>query len=237
MAEFEITVDTNAAEVSDFMRSLFADQVPFAVATAINRTARDFQDAQRDLMRDRFTIRRPWVLQGVKINRGDFATKTKLEARVHIDPARDFLVKFEEGDTKRPRGSRIAVPQEARRTKTGVVSRTQRPRALKFVKWGEGAKAVVFRGEKRTWMVQRKGGGGEIYQRIGRRRAGKTRTGRQMRRDAGSRLSTTRRLFIFTPEADTPDTLNFEETARRTVQDRFDANFSDAFDRAVRTAR
>lgn len=220
MAEFEITVDTNAVQISDFMRSLFADQVPFAVSTAINRTARDFQDAQRDLMRDRFTIRRPWVLQGVKINRGDFATKTKLEARVHIDPARDFLVKFEEGDTKRPRGSRIAVPKEARRTKTGVVSRSQRPRALRFVQHGEGARAVVYRGEKRTFMILRPGGRGEIFQRFGRRGRGALRL-----------------LFSFTPEAETPEALDFEDTARRVVATRFGAHFSTAFDSAAASAR
>lgn len=219
----DIIVDTNAAEISEFMRRLYADQMPFAVATAINRTALDFQKAEREGLQERFTIRRSWVLQGVKINRGDFATKTNLEARIHVDPARDFLVKFEEGETKRPiSGSRLAVPDEARRTKKGVVSKTQRPRALKFVKHGEGVKAVVYRGQKRTFMILRPGGQGEIYQRYGRRGRG-----------GGS----ARRLFIFTPEAETPETLEFEATAERVVQDRFEMNFSEAFDRAVRTAR
>lgn len=221
MIDFEVS--TNAAEVSGFLMELFADQIPFATARAINRTAIAFQAEERDRLTDRFTIRRPWVLQGVKINRGDFATKTKPEAIVRIDPGRDFLIKFEEGGTKRPRsGTRLAVPDEARRTKTGVVTRAQRPRAFGFVEHGRGVKAVVYRGQKRTFMVLRHSGRGEIYQRYGRR---------------GRGSGFVRRLFVFTPSVEVDARLEFEDTARRVVQTRFEDHFGEEFDRAVRTAR
>ena len=64
-------------------------------------------------MRKRFTIRRAYVLQGVKFSK--FSTKRDLEAIVEIDPTREFLFKFEEGGTVRPRGTRLAVPDEVRR--------------------------------------------------------------------------------------------------------------------------
>ena len=217
----DIEVSSNAADVSSWLRDLFADQIPFATAKAVNSTALSFQANQRERVSDRFTVRRPWVLQGVKINRGDFATKRKPEAIVRIDSSRDFLVKFEEGDPKRPRsGTRLAIPDEARRTKAGVVSRTQRPRAQRFRVHGRGPRAIVFRGDRRMFMIHRPGGRGDIFQRVGRR-------GR----------SHPRHLFTFAPSAQVDAVLGFEGTARRTVKEDFEAAFSRAFDAAVRSAR
>lgn len=213
-----INVRTNAAEVSRSMRFLFRSQFPFATSLAINETAKDFQAEQRAGMEERFTIRRPFVLRGVRISK--FSTKRDLSAHVEIDPSRSFLFKFEEGGLTRPRGTRFAIPDEVRRTKAGVVSRVLRPRALSFRRWGSGPKAEVFRGERRTFMIRTRGGRGVIAQRIGRR--GRSRV---------------RLLFTFSPTARIEPTLEFEETARTVVQDRFAQNFGAAFDRAVRTAR
>ena len=145
-----IDVDINAGEVARSLRFLFRDQVPFATSLAINQTARGIQTEQRAGMRQRFTIRRAYVLQGVKFSK--FSTKRDLEAIVEIDPTRNFLFKFEEGGTVRPRGTRLAVPDEVRRGKTGVVSRVMRPRRLEFERWGSGPRAEVHRGKKRTFV-------------------------------------------------------------------------------------
>lgn len=214
----EIQITTNAAEVSEFARRVFHDQIPFATSLAINTTAKEFQREQREGLKDRFTIRRRWVLTGIKINRGDFATKRKLVARIHVDPARDFLTKFEEGGIKRPTGTRLAIPHAVRRTATGVVSRSFRPRALRFREVGGG----MAKGEKRTFLVRAPGGRGAILQRFGRRGRG-----------GGS----TRVLYTFAPAARIDPILEFEETGARVVRDRFEPNFEAAFDRAVRTAR
>ena len=213
-----IDVDTNAAEVARSLRFLFREQVPFATSLAINNTAKGIQAEQREGMKSRFTIRRAYVLQGVKISK--FSTKRDLEAIVEIDPTRDFLFKFEEGGTVRPRGTRLAVPDEVRRGKTGVVSRVMRPRRLEFERWGSGPKAEVHRGKRRTFMIRRPGGTGGIFQRVGRRKSTKLRM-----------------LFSFTPQAEVDPTLEFELTAQTVFESTFESNFVASFDRAVRTAR
>jgi len=211
-----VQVETNAPEVADWFRRLYSDQIPFATSRAINATAISFQEKQRQGIRERFTIRRQWVLRGVKINREDFARKDRLEARVHIDSARDFLIKFEKGGRKRPEGSRLAIPAEVRRTKAGVVSRTLRPRALDFKPTGDGR----YAGQKKTFMLRRPGGRGVIFQFFGRRGNRQTRT-----------------LFTFAPSAKIEPILKFEETATATIKREFEGHFSREFDRAVRTAR
>lgn len=211
-----VKVETNAPEVAAWMRRVYRDQIPFATSRAINATALSFQDKQRKGIQERFTIRRDWVLRGVKINREDFARKNKLEAIVRIDPARDFLVKFEQGGTKHPTGSRLAIPDEVRRTKSGVVSRVLRPRALDFEAVGEGR----YVGAKKTFMLRKPGGRGVIFQFFGRRRNRKTRT-----------------LYTFAPSAKIDPILRFEQTASETIRREFEEHFSREFDRAIRTAR
>ena len=222
-----IDVDSNAGEVARSLRFLFRDQVPFATSLAINQTARGIQTEQRAGMRQRFTIRRAYVLQGVKFSK--FSTKRDLEAIVEIDPTREFLFKFEEGGTVRPRGTRLAVPDEVRRGKTGVVSRVMRPRRLEFERWGSGPRAEVHRGKKRTFMIRRPDGTGAILQRLGRR-------GRK-RIPGQRRPGKLRMLFSFTPQAQIEPSLEFELTARTVFERSFASNFEASFDRAVRTAR
>lgn len=209
-------VETNSREVAGWFHDLYRDQIPYATARAINATAIDFQKREREGLEDRFTIRRPWVLRGIKINREDFATKEKPEAIVHVDQDRSFLIKFEKGGVKRPRGRSLVVPVDARRTKSGVVSRTIRPRALGLKEIG-GGRAV---GDKRTFLIRKPGGRGVIFQWFGRRGSGQTRT-----------------LFMMIPSAKVDPRLHFEDTAKDVVRRRFEENFEREFDRAIRTAR
>lgn len=213
-----LKIDTNAAEVAKSLLFLFRDQIPFATSFAINHTAKGIQAEQREGMKKRFTIRRAYVLQGVKVSK--FSTKRDLEAHIQIDPKRDFLFKFEEGGITRPRGTRFAVPDEVRRGKTGVVSKVMRPRSLEFKFHGLGPKAEVFRGKRRTFMIRRPDGTGAIFQRIGRRTSTKLRM-----------------LFSFTSKAEIEPSLEFELTAQIVFQETFTKNFEPAFDKAVRTAR
>ena len=213
-----IDVDSNATEVARSLRFLFRDQVPFATSVAINNTAKGIQTVQREGMKRRFTIRRAYVLQGVKINK--FSTKRDLEAVIEIDPTREFLFKFEEGGTVRPRGTRFAVPDEVRRTKTGVVSRVLRPRSLEFKRSGSGPRGEVFRGKKRTFMIRRPDGTGAIFQRFGRRRSTRVRM-----------------LFSFTPKAKIEPMLEFEVTAQTVFDATFASNFERSFARAQASAR
>jgi hypothetical protein len=94
-----ITVDPKALITT---MGAAANQLPFATAKALNECAVGFQTDERAVMQQDFIIRRPWVLQRVKIDRGDFATKTKLSVRIRIDDQGDFLNKFEGGGIRTP---------------------------------------------------------------------------------------------------------------------------------------
>jgi hypothetical protein len=223
-----INVSSNAAEVSGALRLLFLRQAPFATSLAINMTVKGLQHEQREGMRKRFNIRRSYVLQGVKISK--FSTKQDLTAHIEIDPKRNFLFKFEDGGVTKPRGSRFAIPSEARRTKAGVVSKAQRPKALGFKLHGKGPKAEVHRGKRRTVMIRKPDGSGGIFQRLGPR-------GRPRRKRGQKRIGKFRLLFSFSPRARIEPTLEFEITARRVMQENFARNFEFAFNKAVRTSR
>lgn len=218
----QIVVESNARDVADWLLRLGRDQIPYATSLAINNVAKSAQRAQVAGMHERFTIRRPsFARRTVKIK--PFATKRSLEAVLWIDPpgdTSDIWAKFEMGGVKQPRGTAIAVPEEARRTKTGVITKRQRPKAFEFRRWGRGAKGAVYRGERRTWMVRTPEGEGAIFQRVGR--------------GPGSSL---RMLYSFARSAEIDERLQFEETVERTVDGEWERHFSEAFARAMGTAR
>ncbi|WP_434480975.1 hypothetical protein [Gemmatimonas sp.] len=109
-------------------------QMPFALSVALNGTANAVQQAVRGGLGEKFTLRRrTFVERTIFRDRAtDFATKTKPQATVRVNPSSDFLAKFEKGDTKTPRDGRsIAIPTvNARRTKSDIVTTANRPRAL-----------------------------------------------------------------------------------------------------------
>jgi hypothetical protein len=189
------------------------------VANAINRTAEEFQEAQRRHMRAVFTIRRPlFIHNSVKIK--PFAKRTKLEATVLIDPpggqARaSILTQHEDGGTKRPRdGSRIAVPIDARRGKAGLVNKSERIKALNLHK--EGGRVV---GDKRTYMVRGRNGNVVIVRRTGKGKNSKTRI-----------------LYALEKGVPLQRRLRFVETARRIVRARYPRNLQAGLQEAIRRA-
>lgn len=219
-----LRVDTNASDVALFFRRFFQDQMAFATSLALNQTAKGIQQEQRAGLEERFKVRRAYVLQGVKVSK--FSTKTDLEAIVEIDPTRRFLFKFEDGGTTRPRGRSFAIPaDDIRRGTTGVIRKNQRPRSFNFKLAGRGPKAVVFKGDRRTFLIRRNDGSGAIFQR-GR--------GFNPRKGVEQDL---RHLFSFSPKVEVDDRLEFELTASTIFEELFNRNFDAAFDRALRTAR
>jgi hypothetical protein len=233
-------------DASDALRKVgeFGKQLPFAISRALNDVALGFQQDERTGLQRRFTIRRPWVLQGVKMERGDFATKTKLVATVRIDSERDFLSKFEGGDVKTPtRAKGLSVPitgSPAKPTGAALIRTPLRPKNLNLRELG-GRHAVqtaahlskrslrgavgrgafqVYEGDKKTILIQSRSGAGVLLQRVGR---GKR---------AGLRL-----LFKLVPRAKQPASLKFHETAYESFRRRWNHVFAERWNEAVRTAR
>lgn len=233
----KISVTTNALDVSGFMRDLMRDQLPFATAQAVRRTALDFQDAQRQHQRNVFTVRNSTFLdRAVKIR--DWPTKQDPTAIVRIEPPggrkrAHMILDHEEGERSPGPGSR-AYPAalDARPSRGSVVPKRLHPRALKFKKMLEaGAQdpgnvgyVQVFRGKDRTFMIRYRDGSGFIFQRTGRGITGTF---------AGTRL-----LWVLVPGGvELPGNLDFRANAQKVVERVWGRNMGEAWDRALRTAR
>ena len=186
-----------------------SQQAPFAVSLALNKVGNHAQSAVRDGIKRTYTLRREqFVLNTVKINREDRATKTKLDTTVRIDPERNILAKFEDGGLKQARGGRhIAIPTtNVRRTKTDVVQRSQRPRTLLDSK--AAGKGKVFKTPA------------GIFRRIGSRGA-----------------SVVRALYLLRDVVRIRPTLNFKRNATDAVQRTWRDEMTAAFIKAEQSAR
>jgi len=116
-----------------------AKQFRFATAQALTKTAAEVQTGVKQAMPSRFTIRRSWVIQGIRM---DKATKDNLTATVY---SRDKFMGLQEvGGPKSPLRNYIAVPTRAtKRTKTDMVRKSDRPKAL-----GDKVEVVEVNGNK-----------------------------------------------------------------------------------------
>lgn len=202
-----------------------ARQFPFAVAGALNDTAKDFQSAQRAHQEKVFEIRRTvWFERAVKIK--PFASGSKgrrLQVTISYDPpgannpksvTQDLFVRHQRGGTRRPtRGaSSLAVAQEGvKRTPTGVIRADERPRRLKQ----RGAFVITLAGGKRG-----------VFRRNTRRGRGRSRfvepgsAGSRAGRDPNLEF-----LYLLIPQADIDDVLDFFDRAEETMQKRFVGNW------------
>ena len=142
-----ITVESDLRRAIEQLRSLAAlKQVQFATAKALTLTAVEVQRQVRAEMPARFTIRRQWIVNGIRVEK---ATKANLVATVFSRDA--FMGLHEFGGPKDPRKRFIAIPTRAvKRTKTDVIARRDRPGAL-----GDRAEVIEYNGNK--WLALKKG--------------------------------------------------------------------------------
>lgn len=244
----KITVSADTAGIRKALRTLYADQMPYAMSLAINETAKQAQGKQRAGMYARFTVRRQsWVERSIKI--GTFAKKTSLQADVRVetpgDPSRsDILTQHEDGGTKTPKGQHLAIPDDVRKSETQVIPRNKRPRAFNFKPAGGSSR--VFIGDARTFMIKNPDGTGGIYQRTGRK--GRIRKDGTRGKGAGRRLASDvesrsvrdlniRTLYRFRPRATIDPRLEFEETVVGEVKLRINENVRAGFAKALGVAR
>jgi len=195
-------------------------QARFACASALTRTAQDVQEAVRTEMPRNFTIRRPWVVQGIRIKP---ANKQNLTAEVYSrDP---FMGLQERGGVKRAIGKRVfewgdylAVPVDARRGKTDIVRPQDRPKALidPFV--------LTARDGRKYLAVKSLTVGKNV-------RSIKTMRGKQ-KRETGVRL-----MYVLVKQETLRPRLGLTATAARIVPARWPINLANALEQAVATAR
>lgn len=234
-----ITVTVDAGDALARLTALEERQLPFALALALNRTAEEVQTEIRGHVQEAFTIRRPWVLTNVKIARENFATKTKPRVVIEIPPD-SVLGKFEGGGTKSPRsgGLSIAIPNAVRRTKAGIVSKRDRPRAFAFTQayTSTATRVTIYRGNRRTFMLQRPDGSGVILQRVGRggprAKGAAAAPSHPARRDPALRT-----LWMLRPNVRIPAILQFVQRGAPLARERFPINLRGMLAYALRTAR
>lgn len=139
-----------AAEIDHAMRQLQtirqAEQFRFSVAKALTATASQVQQEVRKNMPGRFTIRRPWVVNGILIEK---ATKQNLTATVY---SRDKFMGLQEvGGAKGPLRNYLALPTSmVRRTKKDLIAKADRPKNL-----GDKVEMIEFNGHK--WLALKRG--------------------------------------------------------------------------------
>jgi hypothetical protein len=234
MTDLQIRVD--AGETISFLGTA-RRQLSFAVSVALNKTAKDVQQAERSSLETNFIIRKPWVTQGITIPK--FSDKSELAPTVVIalDDTRGFLAKFEDGGVKtaldptRP----IAVPSLAvRPTKQDLPLRSLYPTALGLVT-RHGVTGLIaprgkvsrrgvlqLQGKRRTFVLSEDMYGVQVpgvYQRFG---PGK---------------HDFRLLWAYKRSIPIPALLHFAETGLKTVAEVWATNFATAFERAMATAR
>lgn len=220
-------------------------QLPYAAMKALNQTAIDFQQEEQYGLRQRMTIRRPWVLQGIKIERGDFATKEKLAVTVHIAnrtgegaDSRAFLDKFEEGgpESRPNRFSPFYMPSpNTRPSPAAQIQAGLYPKALRLMPRKDVTGTMAATGH-----VTRRG----ILQLQGKRRTfvldpttmfGVAQWGVYQRTGPGK--GDIRLLWRYKARVTIPRLLHFHDTAVAISNDRWAENFNAAFVQAVRTMR
>ena len=140
----DITMKVEGADEVNALLAKLPANAKYGAALGMNRTMDEAQAKVKAGLSGRFTLRRKTFIENTiyRKPREDFATKDKLEARVQVNPERDFLSKFEEGGSKRPRGGgtggpgdkdrALAIPVGARPSKGAVVPTKYTLKALFF---------------------------------------------------------------------------------------------------------
>jgi hypothetical protein len=213
-----VRIDIDIAPTVQFLTELQQEQVPYAVSRAVNDIAVEVQNGIRAGMNERFTIRKAWVLMGVKIPKFSNKRDNPISVTVEIAPDRDFMNKFEAGGQKFPRvGSNIAVPTPAvRPSKSGIVPNSMRPRAFGFQTTTTKRGAAQTKGDQRTFIIDN-GRTPGIYQRTGSK--------------------SLRLLYKFFKSVPIPMSLRFQDSAKNIVNNRFDEIFAKRLAEALRTAK
>lgn len=224
------------------------NQVPFALALALNRTAEEAIHRQQEEMPDRFTIRTPWVAKQFFLNQR--ADKAKPEAVLAVGKDAGFLLRFQKGGRVTMAPDRFgvtrpfAVPTKMLRpSRDQVIDPKLYPINLGFIQrrhlGNDGKMTTVFAGSlpksrrkvvRAHYFMMRPRGqsmdepGAGIWIRIG--------TGKGQRRGS-DRI---RRMWKFRSSVPIPATLLFVETTNEVIAERFEINFDGMMAHAIRTA-
>lgn len=204
-----------AFEAQVMLTKLAKDQLPYALAKAVNDVTLEARDFLKDRNRQAFIIRRPWVLNGWRVK---LATKRMdpIKATLWLDPSRDFLGKFQDGGTKQSRtGKALAVPIEARKSPKAIVPAALRIRALQLRAHRTASGKVQLKGVDGSFVAK-----GKAFTLVLQRKGGTVRT-----------------LYVFKRSVPIPASLRFYETVGAYVRNEWPGIMGNALAHAIRNAR
>ncbi|MFM2092862.1 MAG: hypothetical protein RLZZ127_3351 [Planctomycetota bacterium] len=227
-----VGVDTSRAEAK---LAAARRQIPFATAQALTATARDAKQDVEDRIPVAFDRPEPFTARAIAIVA---ARKNRLVARVLVkDRQAAYLAIQERGGTREPvKGKPVSVPVQQRTNRYGNIGKGIIGRLVKqadvFVVAGDTPRTAhlapgIYRRAKRG--TRRDGGKGTT---------GALRHGPAGKTGGGQKGMTSLKLLVaLEGQATYKPTFRFDETVRKTVQQRFEMNFRFALRRAMRTAR
>lgn len=150
----------------DVEKRLSPGNMNFALAKTLSGLAMEGRDAVKREMGKSFTIRRPWVVNGI---RAKTATKSNLTAYIYsMDSGgrRDFMARQETGGLKVPMGDHVAIPMKAvKPSKSTLIPQVMKPKALlgsPVVIQGKGRVRVISSSSYRAILVNSKIPGHQI---------------------------------------------------------------------------
>ena len=133
MSRIEISIETNLKQVLPAIQQRMSKKnFKFAVAKTLTQLAQEAQKQVQREMPTKFTIRRPWIVKGIRIRP---AARDRLEAYVYsMDSGgrRGFMTRQEFGGIKTPEGgNHIAIPLKAiQPNKRRLIPDVMKPKAL-----------------------------------------------------------------------------------------------------------
>lgn len=133
-----LRVATDLGALQKRLGAQLSRRLPSVLAQAMTKTAFDARDAVRRTMPDRFTLRRPWVVQGVQ---AQGATPGRLKAVVG---SRDAFMVWQETGGLRVGKNAIPLGPLAQQAKTQVIPKRLWPKALLKGRGAFVRRGIVF---------------------------------------------------------------------------------------------
>lgn len=149
---FVLKLDTRDFEKqANNMRNAAQDQIPYALALALNTAAENTRNLLINEWPTRVHVRSPGFIR-YSLRRGAAATKNNLRIEIYDQTGKAFMSRLETGGTHAARGSNLAIPVEANvRIGSHGVRKSQLPRNL--------SNAVLLNKNGRPAIYQRVGKG------------------------------------------------------------------------------
>lgn len=216
-----LTVNDNSDDIAQAMGEIASQQVPYAAALALTRTAQDVQAKLRSTMGEFFELKNKFSQSGVQINRAEKRDWPLASSEVGVDERREYLIDHALGNSKRTgsNGSRVAIPDTAntwpsksenvKLTSSGRVPKSKRVGTLKRKKTGK-RRPFVIRGKSGNEVLAIREGKGRYPLKI---------------------------LYAFRRDVQIPKTWAFEKIAQGEAQAVYDKRFNEALAKAIDTAK